>query len=289
MKESYPHIGLARICRLFGITRQAYYDKVWFDMDIQTEHEIVLQMVVEIRNKHKRMGGKKLYELISPHLVKHQIKMGRDAFFYLLALHGMLIRRRKRKAITTHSYHRFKIYPNLVEHWLLNHPNQIWVSDITYLATTTGFLYLFLVTDAYSKKVMGYCLGQSLEAEHAVSALQMAIDNVVGETEKLIHHSDRGVQYCCDKYVKLLKDNNIRISMTQRGDPLENPVAERVNGILKEEYLLTDGLLESLEQTLVKVDNTIKLYNQERPHLSCDMATPEETYKKASGILARRW
>jgi transposase InsO family protein len=165
-------------------------------------------------------------------------------------------------------------------------PNQIWVSDITYIKTESEFLYLFLITDMYSKKIVGYKLSTSLDSSNAVNCLQDALENVCKPISGLIHHSDRGLQYCCKEYVSLLESHSIKISMTEKSDPLENPIAERVNGILKEEYL--NAIVHDKTLTVNELDKVIEKYNRRRPHLSCDMLTPEEAHK-LNGTLKRRW
>ena len=248
------------------------------------QDHIVHQMVLNIKKEHPRMGTRKIYHLIKPNMDRANIKMGRDALFDLMAANNLQVTKRKRRHITTNSNHVFRRYPNLVKNIEPDGPNQIWVSDITYIRTTTGeFLYLFLITDAYSKKVLGYKLARSLDSIHAVNALQDAIKNNRKPISGLIHHSDRGIQYCSKEYIKVLNDNQIAISMTEKGDPLENPIAERVNGILKDEYLNQYQSLTSLQ-----LNKAIEKYNQKRPHLSCDMLTPEVAHL-TSGTLKRRW
>jgi transposase InsO family protein len=241
-------------------------------------------MVLNIKKEHPRMGTRKIYHLIKPDLERSAIRMGRDALFNLVAENNLKVTKRKRRHNTTNSNHVFKKYPNLIKTTEPNGPNQIWVSDITYIRTTAQeFLYLFLITDAYSKKVLGYKLARSLDSMYAVNALQDAIENSGQPISGLIHHSDRGMQYCCKEYIKVLNKNNIAISMTEKGDPLENPIAERVNGILKDEYLNQYQYL-----TTIQLQQSIEKYNNKRPHLSCDMLTPECAHSK-SGVLKKRW
>ena len=178
------------------------------------------------------MGGRKLYCLLQPFLVEHQIKLGRDGLFDLLWEQGLLVRRKRRHPVTTMSRHWYRKYPNLVKDWAPALPNQLWVADITYLRVANGFLYISLITDACSHKIVGYHLANTLEAVHTITALRQALRDHPG-VQGVIHHSDRGLQYCSSEYTQLLQEHNIAISMTQTGDPLENPVAERVNGIIK--------------------------------------------------------
>lgn len=248
------------------------------------EDHIIYQMVLNIKKEHPRMGTRKIYHLIKPDLERSNIKIGRDALFDLMAENNLKVTKTKRRHITTNSNHVFKRYPNLIKGIEPDGPNQIWVSDITYIRTTTQeFLYLFLITDAYSKKVLGYRLAGSLDSIHAVNALQDAIQNNSQPIAGLIHHSDRGIQYCSKEYINVLIKYNIAISMTEKGDPLENPVAERVNGILKDEYL---NQYQSL--TALQLQKSIEKYNNKRPHLSCDMLTPELAHV-SSGTLKKRW
>ena len=180
---------------------------------------------------------------------EHQIKMGRDALFDLLSSNHLLVRKRKRRIQTTSSFHWLRKYPNLIREFIPTEPNQLWVSDITYWKIQGGHVYISFITDAYSHKVVGFHVAETLEAVESVQALKMALSGLFMEPEghfQLIHHSDRGVQYCSSEYVKLLKDNNIQISMTENGDPLENALAERLNGILKDEYLI-DSQVNSME------------------------------------------
>ena len=244
---------------------------------------IVHQMVLKIRKDHPRMGTRKVYHLIKPDLEKANIKMGRDALFDLIAANNMQVVKRRRRHITTNSNHVFKRHPNLIKGIEPDKPNQIWVSDITYIRSGQEFLYLFLITDMYSKKVLGYRLARSLASSHAVNSLQDAIKNSCKPVAGLIHHSDRGIQYCSNDYIKLLNNHNIKVSMTENGDPLENPVAERVNGILKDEYLN-----QYQDLTTLQLETSLEKYNNKRPHLSCDMKTPDITHL-GSGILKRRW
>ena len=240
-------------------------------------------MVLSIRKDHPRMGSRKIYYLIKPDLERLDIKMGRDALFDLIAANKLLVTKRKRKHITTNSNHVFKKYPNLIRDMEPASPNQIWVSDITYIKSGQEFLYLFLITDAYSKKILGHRLADTLDSIHAVNSLQDAIKNSSQPISGLIHHSDRGIQYCSKEYINVLKNNNLRISMTENSDPLENPVAERINGVLKYEYLYQYKYL-----TATELGKSIDAYNKTRPHLSCDMLTPDLAYL-SSGKLKRRW
>jgi putative transposase len=244
---------------------------------------LVLKLVSEIKKDHPKMGVRKTYRLIRDDMRALNIKMGRDALFDLLASEHMLVQKRKRKHITTNSNHLYKKYPNLIKDYTPDGPNQLWVSDITYIRTQREFLYLFLVTDAYSKKILGYKLAKTLDSTHAVNSLQDAIKNTCQPITGLIHHSDRGIQYCSKDYIRVLNEHKIDISMTENGDPRENPIAERINGILKDEYL---NQYQNL--TTQQLEKSIRKYNTIRPHLSCDMLTPAEAHL-TSGNLTRKW
>lgn len=274
MKVAHDHINLAKICGWFGITRQAYYQYGWRLIDQTIEAELLIKEVLKIRKNHKRMGGRKLYDKLTDFMLAHQIKMGRDIFFDLLSANNLLVKRRKRKVHTTNSFHWLRKYPNLIKGYKPTGPNQLWVSDITYWKIADHYVYVSLITDAYSHMVVGYQLAETLEAIESIKALKMAIKTLAETPKNLIHHSDRGVQYCSAEYVKILNDNTIKISMTENGDPLENAVAERINGILKDEYLIDEQVscIRKAKQVLAK---SIKLYNTDRPHMSIGNMTPE--------------
>jgi putative transposase len=267
-----------RCCCLLGITRQAYYQHFWKEETSSFEQELILQQVREIRRLQPAIGCRKLYLLLQAFLLDHQIKMGRDALFDLLAAHKLLIRRRKRRITTTQSFHWFRKHPNRIRDIAPLHKNHIWVSDITYYKTTNGFVYISFITDAYSRKIVGYHVADTLEAIHTIKALKMALMQASGPFTKLIHHSDRGIQYCCADYVNLLQDNHIAISMTENGDPLENAIAERVNGIIKEEFL-NHYSLKNQSEVMKVLSQSVSIYNTQRPHMSCNMLTPEDVHQ----------
>lgn len=280
MKNKFHHIGLAKLCGWLGISRQAYYQNTWKAIDTSIEQELVLQAVKSIRKSHPRLGTRKLYEKLQPFLLENGIKMGRDALFDLLSSNYLLVRKRKRRIRTTNSYHWLRKYPNLIRNFVPTAPNQLWVSDITYWKINNkDHLYISFITDAYSHKIVGYHLAETLEAIESVQALQMALSAFDGAEShlSLTHHSDRGVQYCSKEYVKLLQDRNIQISMTENGDPLENAIAERVNGIIKEEYL-DNYHVSNISQANDLLNTVIRLYNEDRPHMSIRNLTPEKVH-----------
>jgi len=286
MRSLYSGVGLGRLSGLFGISRQAHYFYLKQDLKRDLDTERVIEMIKAVRGVHPRIGGRKLYQIIKPELLRHDIKLGRDKMFKIMSTNQLLVRKRKRFSKTTKSNHWFKKYDNLVTDFEPYQANQLWVSDITYIRSSNKFYYLFLITDAYSRKVVGYKLGKTLETEHAIMSLKMAL-NQVKTRSGLIHHSDRGIQYCLSQYVKLLQDYGIKISMTQDGNPLDNAIAERMNGILKDEYLF-DSEKKSFNQIKKDVKLSIYKYNELRPHLSCEMLVPNEAHLKA-GELKRKW
>lgn len=233
------------------------------------------------------IGTKKILFKMEPMLREHGIKMGRDQLFDLLRFHGLLIRRRKRGIITTDSFHWLKKYPNLVTYIEVYASEQIWVSDITYVKTVEGYSYLSLITDAYSRKIIGYCLHPSLESAGCIAALNMALSNRMYPERSLIHHSDRGVQYCSGNYVDILMANNIGISMTQNGSPYENALAERMNGIIKSEFFPRRSF-NNHNEAKKAIDKIICIYNQQRPHASLDYLTPDIVHTK-TGEINKRW
>ena len=248
--------------------------------------DLIITIVRKIRESQKRIGGRKLLNLISQELPEEQ-HLGRDAFFNLLRNKGMLVRKRRYRAYTTNSFHHYHKYKNLIKEFVAGKPNQLWVSDITYIKTDAGFVYLYLITDAYSRKIVGWCLSDTLEAQNAVDALQMALSQLPAEAKNLIHHSDRGIQYCCTKYVNCLQKHEISISMTENNDPYENAIAERVNGILKTEWLY-DMQIADCKEAKKTVKEVINIYNTLRPHSSIAMLTPEQAHQ-TSGNLKRLW
>lgn len=243
----------------------------------QKENTIVLQLITEVRSVHPAIGGRKLYALLQQQIQEQGIRIGRDALFNLLRENGLLIRRRRRKVITTWSKHPFRKYRNLIRDFIPSGPNQLWVSDITYLKTQQGFVYISFITDAYSRKIVGYDLSDNLESINALQALQSAIQATTEPLNGLIHHSDRGIQYCCHDYVNLLQHHQIQISMTQNGDPLENAIAERINGIIKHEYMFHQNIHDKQHARKI-LKQAVNLYNKNRPHLSCNMLTPEQVH-----------
>ena len=278
---------IRQLCELFGKTRHAYYDHLWRKQTRHLEDDIILQQVIEIRSQLPAVGTRKLHYMLSTRLQDHGIQVGRDYLFDLLTQHRMLIRNRRRRAITTDSRHWMHKYHNLIIGLEVHWPEQLWVSDITYIRMINEFAYLSLITDAYSRKIVGYNLRKDLSSEGCINALEMALATRSYRHQRLIHHSDRGSQYCCKEYVALLTENKIAISMTENGDPYENALAERVNGIIKTEFKLHSSS-HGFEETNRLVANSINNYNTIRPHASCDYLTPQQTHQ-SNGKLKKRW
>ena len=260
MRQMHPEKGLEAICRLFGRSRQAFYDTANRKQNADMREAIIIQIVSELRELMPRLGTRKLLYELQSRLSEHQIQIGRDGLFALLARQGLLLRRRQRKVRTTYSDHPYGRYPNLVANLTLTASEQVWVADITYLRVGESFCYLSLITDAYSRKIVGYHLSDNLRTEGTLLALEMALSSRLKPDQRLIHHSDRGFQYCCNAYVERLEQKGAFISMTEQSDPRENAIAERVNGILKHEFRLKK-YFASQQQALEAVVAGIEIYN----------------------------
>ena len=234
-----------------------------------------MNLVQQVRLEMPRLGTRKLYSILNDDL--QELGVGRDKLFTILEANKMLIKPSRSYHVTTNSHHRFRKHKNLIESLSIARPEQVWVSDITYIGKRSNPMYLSLVTDAYSKKIMGYDVSTTLETSGALSALKMAVSKRKYPTKPLIHHSDRGLQYCSDEYQKQIKKSGIKCSMTETYDPYANAVAERVNGVLKQEFLMETNSVEiKLMKKIVK--QTVDIYNSKRPHTSCFMWTPDKTH-----------
>ena len=264
------------LCRLLGVTRQSYYKSQKTREKTLLQEEVVLSLVSEVRSKLPRVGTRKLYHMIKSEMDENELKIGRDRLFDILRSNGMLVKVRRNKAKTTFSYRWFNRFDNLTEGIRLSGSNQLWVSDITYVRVGSKFLYLSLITDAYSRRIVGYHLSRSLDRSGCIAALRMALSTTTS-TEGLIHHSDRGVQYCSGEYTALLEQHGIRISMTQNSQPLDNPKAERINGIIKGEFL-DNYNLRGLDDAREGVRKAVAMYNSLRPHESLRLATPNQVH-----------
>ena len=285
-QKHITRMGVGPLCKLFGKSRQAFYNRKYYFSEREQQEMIVLELVSQVRRELPGLGGHKLYKCLYQPLRTNGIKIGRDKLFTILRNHNLLIDRKRRNPKTTQSNHWFRRYKNMAKDIKIEQSEQLWVADITYISVGYDFNYLSLITDAYSKKIMGYCLYPYLSNDGCIEALKMALSNKMLPT-RLIHHSDRGVQYCSYDYVSLLKENNISISMTESGEAYDNQIAERVNGILKTEFKLHQNY-KSRTDALMAVNCSINAYNNLRPHMSCDFLTPVEAHI-TNQILVKRW
>ena len=269
-------------CTLFGIDRQVYYRKIKRSLIKQDKAALVVKMVLEIRSQMPRIGSKKLYYLLNRDLKK--LNIGRDKFIDILRANHLLILPKRSYHSTTNSHHRFRKYKNQLLDLQINKPEQVWVSDITYIGKREKPCYLSLITDAYSKKIVGYNVSDNLHTESSLIALKLAIKQRRNKEMPLIHHSDRGLQYCSNEYQKILNKNEIQPSMTQNADPYENAVAERINGILKQEFYI-DRYNKDLPIMKQIIKETVHIYNEKRPHLSNHMLTPNQMHEQNKLIM----
>ena len=264
------------ICREHGITRQGYHQARQREKADREREEEALKHVNRERCEQPRIGTRKLHFKYTK--ILRGLRIGRDKLFALLRRCGLLVPQRRRSMGMTHWWHSLRVYENLIRDFVPKNPNELWVSDMTYVPVGDGFAYASIVTDAFSRKIVGYDLSRTMEAEGPLRALRMALKQN-RSTKGLIHHSDRGIQYCCQAYVRTLKEHGCRISMTGGGNPYENALAERVNGTLKNEYLLSYGF-NSFDQAKTALTQAVRLYNERRPHLALAYDTPAEVHKK---------
>jgi putative transposase len=264
-------------CGLLGISRQVYYRSIRSANRRRATAQQVVDLVKNIRVQMPRLGTRKLYYLLQNDL--RALGVGRDLLFRILKANHLLIVPKRQYHITTNSHHRFKKHKNLITDVIPSEPEQIWVSDITYVGNRTNPMYLALVTDAYSKRIMGYDVSDSLDVNGSIRALKMAIKTRCYKPNVLVHHSDRGLQYCSNQYQAVLKKGKLECSMTESYDPYANAVAERINGILKAEFIgyNTSHKLPLMQQL---VRDSVKIYNTCRPHYSCFMKTPEQMHQQ---------
>ncbi len=291
-KYKYP---IESQCRLLGVSKQAYFQR---DDDILmrrlVQEEFALSYILDVRKKDPGLGGVKLWRMYKRNFTGNK-PMGRDRFESLIDRYGLKLKQRIRRPRTTDSTHGLPVYPNLIKDFIPTAPNYLWVSDITYIPIWLDdvhycFCYLSMILDAYTEEIIGWAVGPTLDTEYPMRALQMAlgrIENIDREELTLIHHSDRGVQYASARYVELLQKYGIRISMTEDGNPKENPQAERINNTMKNE-LLKGMRFTSLAEVIDAVATAVAFYNEERPHMSIDMMTPKEA-SNCTGELKKHW
>jgi putative transposase len=268
------------MCQVLGITRDAYYKRCRRAHSRFVKRGVVLKLVDAERTAQPRVGTRKLYHTLKPQLVRVRAGIGRDKMFDLLRAEGLLVKPKRRFQKTTYSRHHYAVAPNLVKKQQITAPNEVFVCDCTYLRVRGGFAYLFLVTDAYSRKILGWHLSRDLGHRSALAAVDMAV-TAAGEPRGVIHHSDRGVQYCCHEYLAWISERGVVPSMTDESHCYQNAVAERVNGILKDEFNL-DAVFERFEEARFATDKAVRIYNSKRKHWSLNLKTPSEVYAEAA-------
>lgn len=280
------------MCAVFGNSKQAYYKQLHQNAAAVLQEEQIVGLIRKQREIWKRGSGRNLHQSLQKEFKHRGIKIGRDRFFDVLRNNHLLIKSKRCRTKTTSSYHHFNKYKNLLaKAGAPSKSGKVWVADITYLwlKPQDKFCYLSVITDLYSRKIVGHCVHESLSVKGCISALQQALRGRADAKESLIHHSDRGVQYCCHAYVRLLKKNKIKISMTQSGDPLENAVAERIHKTIKEEFTEERQInFCNIEQAKTQIKKFIDFYNQKRPHRSIEWLTPNQAEQR-TGTLRRIW
>lgn len=293
--EDFLKYPIESLCRLLGVSKQAYFQR---DENVLlkkiAQENFALNYILDIRKKDPGIGGIKLWYMYKRDFTGNH-PMGRDRFEELMDKYGLKVRKCMRKPRTTDSTHCLPVYPNLIKEFIPTAPNQLWVSDITYIpiwldSGSHSFCYLSLVLDAYTEEIVGWCVGPTLDTEYPIHALHMALmrlRDIPKEDIVLIHHSDRGLQYSSKRYVELLAEYGIRVSMTENGDPKENAQAERINNTMKNE-LLKDMRFKSLGEVTMSICAAVDFYNEQRPHMSIDMMTPRQA-AACTGELRKRW
>jgi len=269
-------ISVANICDCVELKRDAFYKYQKRNVKRQLVESKVVELVKEERKDQPRVGTRKLLFALNTTFFYNNIKVGRDKLFDILRHNNMLVKRKRATCKTTNSYHRFHKYNNLVKDMTVTAPNQVWVADITYIRTLNGFCYLVLITDMFSRKIVGFDVSDSLELTGCLRALKRA-RKTARPAAGLVHHSDRGIQFCSNQYVYELKKHKINISMTEENHCYENAMAERVNGILKDEFYL-DQVFFSTQHAIMATKNAINIYNSKRLHLSLDFKTPNMVF-----------
>lgn len=275
------------LCRYFGKSRQAYYQLVRRKDKQYVDEELIVSYVMEHRRTMRRLGTRKLHHLLHPQLEASGIRCGRDKLFSLLGRKGLLIRRRRVHRSTTQRIATSEHFPNLVKDMVIDAPEQVWASDTTALAVYDGPAYLTLMTDVYSKQIMGYNAQRTKDRSGSLATLRMGLGNRQYPKRQLIHHSDGGGEYFNHDYLSQLLSSHVQASCTAPSSPEENSVAERINGILKEEFLETENRF-SFADVINKLPDAIRIYNECRPHASLDYMTPDQAHK-CCGPIRKRW
>lgn len=271
----HPECSIGCLCTLFGKTREGYYSvsKDTLEKRMEKEREI-LRKVREIREIAPGIGAYKMFLILKGIFLSEM--PGRDWFYSLVHRHHLMLKPQRRRH-TTNSNHHYRKYRNLIKGFRPFGINQLWVADITYIDTDSGVCYLHLLTDAYTHEIIGWVVSENLLSENTAAALDMALRNFEGcDLSSLIHHSDRGSQYCCNYYTGKLQERGISISMTEDGNPTDNAVAERVNGIIKQEWIYRMKRFKDLKDAREQIGKIIRFYNNDRPHRSNGMLTPAE-------------
>jgi len=271
-------VSVAKLCAKVGMTAQNYYKATRRRKVREVDEELVVELVKTLRREHPRMGGRKTMKVLDPEFTAAGVRIGRDRLFAVLGRHGLLVEPLPKSPRTTDSRHCLPVFRNLIAGLEPTAPNQVWVSDITYVRIGGGFAYLSLITDLYSRKIVGHHCGETLESMGCVKALDAALAALPADRYP-IHHSDRGCQYCCHEYVDRLAGRSLPVSMTERNHCYENACAERVNGILKQEYGLR-VTFRDIHQARMAVEDAIRLYNYGRPHMSLDFRVPADVHGK---------
>lgn len=272
--------SVEEVCKCFDLSRDAYYKYQKRQVKKQAVYTQVIELVKEERKDQPRVGTRKLYEALEVVFQDRELKVGRDKLFDILREYNMLVKRKKASCKTTNSYHHFHKYGNLVKDMEVSAPNQVWVSDITYIRTVKGFCYLALITDMYSRRIVGYDISDSLELAGCLRAFKRAL-RTARPAAGLVHHSDRGIQYCSHQYVNELKKRKFKISMTEENHCYENAIAERVNGILKDGFYLDQCFFNTL-YACKAAKSAIEIYNSKRLHVSLEYKTPNMVFKNVA-------
>lgn len=273
-------VTVVAVCARAGMSRQNYYAMRRQRQRRTVDEDLVVDLVKRERRTQPRLGTRKLHHMLQNDLAEADVQIGRDRLFEVLRDHGLLVDRKRGRARTTNSRHSLPVFVNLVAGREPDGPNQVWASDLTYIRTESGFMYAALITDMYSRKIVGSYIGDSLEAEGCIRALDEALRDLPPWAHP-IHHSDRGCQYCCHPYVERLQQRGLPVSMTEVLHCYENAMAERVNGILKQEYEL-DRTFRTKAQAVAAFGQAVQLYNHRRPHLALNYRTPAEVHEKAA-------
>lgn len=269
--------GISMLCKRVGMSRQNYYASRRQRQRREIDEDLIVELVNEERRVQPRIGTRKLLFLLQPELVEAGVTIGRDRFFELLGSRGLLVERKRSWPKTTNSRHSLPVFRNLLLEREPTAPNQVWVSDLTYIRTDEGFMYAAVIMDKFSRKIVGAHIGDSLEALGCIKALDIALADLPANRFP-IHHSDRGCQYCCHEYVKRLQVRGLSISMTEQNHCYENAHAERVIGILKQEYEM-DATFRTTQHAITSFHQAVALYNYRRPHLSLSYRTPGQVHE----------